>query len=72
VNTSRRKLDPITAVGILNVIGYDEFFDCSEEDVTDEKGDEEDAAYQEDNSRWIDRNRSGMALVFRQNRIGKA
>ena len=63
MNTARRKLIPITAVGILNVIGYDEFFDCSEEDVTDEKVDEEDAAYQEDNSRRIDRDKSGRAVL---------
>jgi hypothetical protein len=51
VNTSKRKLIPITAVGILTVIGYDEFFDCSAEDDIDEEDDEEDPAYQANNSR---------------------
>jgi len=50
LNTSRRKLIPITAVGILTVIGYDEFFDCSQEDDANEGDDEEDAAYQANDS----------------------
>ena len=37
MNTARRKLTPITQVGVLSVLGYDEYFDCVTEDDTDEK-----------------------------------